>query len=113
MGKVTFYIRDDQKEVYEKLKSILMRERVSFSEWVWNLIYEYVKRHEPGNPQLRLNQFDRAISDPREKFTLCAHRAWEEGRMDRSVSMAYCLKKREYVGQYFTSCLSCSDFERR
>jgi len=50
---VSFYIQDPQ--IYEKLKEIARREGRSASAVISELIEEYVRQHEPGNPQLRLD----------------------------------------------------------
>ena len=50
-----FYIDEDFLLTYEKFKKIMERENVSVSEWIRTAIAEYVRLHEPWNPQQRLD----------------------------------------------------------
>jgi len=50
----SFYVRNPV--TYEKLKEIARREGRSASSIINELIEEYIRKHEPGNPQLRLDR---------------------------------------------------------
>jgi len=51
----TFYITPGRIETYQKLEEILKREAKSFSDWIFPYAEEYVRLHEPGNPQQRID----------------------------------------------------------
>jgi len=52
-----FYVPEDCQQLIDKLVQILRREGKSLSRWILENAVEYVKRHEPGNPQLLMNNF--------------------------------------------------------
>ena len=52
---VQVYVNRTSSLLYENLKSILKREKKSFSSWVLENAESYVRLHEPGNPQQRLD----------------------------------------------------------
>lgn len=51
----TFYISNSRNETFKKLYEILSRENVSFSDWVFKQAETYVRLHETGNPQQRID----------------------------------------------------------
>jgi len=52
---VQVYVNRAGSLLYENLKAILKREKKSFSSWVLENAESYVRLHEPGNPQQRLD----------------------------------------------------------
>ena len=60
-NRVTFYVsKNEKRDIYiptyyvptlKKLKAILRREGKTLSEWIRDHATEYVRLHEPGNPQ--------------------------------------------------------------
>ena len=50
-----FYVNEDFIPFYEKYIEIMKRENSSVSEGIRDLIKSYVRLHEPGNPQQRLD----------------------------------------------------------
>jgi len=52
-----FYVPEDYQQLIDKLIRILRREGKSLSRWILENAIEYVKRHEPGNPQMLMNKF--------------------------------------------------------
>lgn len=48
---VVIYKKPEDNETYSKMRNILFREGKSFSSWIWERAREYVRLHEPGNPQ--------------------------------------------------------------
>ena len=49
-----FYVPVEFEVVLERLEIVLKREGKSFSEWIRDQAREYVRVHEPGNPQTTL-----------------------------------------------------------
>ena len=56
---VQVYVNRAGSLLYENLKVILKREKKSFSSWVLENAESYVRLHEPGNPQQRLDMIMR------------------------------------------------------
>lgn len=54
-GQFNIYVPPNKKEVVKKGKDILEREGTSLSKFIVEKIEEYVRLHEPGNPQQRLD----------------------------------------------------------
>jgi hypothetical protein len=52
---IQVYVNRNKRLIYETLKAILTREGKSFSSWVFDHAESYVRLHEPGNPQQRLD----------------------------------------------------------
>jgi hypothetical protein len=52
---VQIYINKHRRGIYESLQEILKRDGKSFSSWVLDYAQDYVRLHEPGNPQQRLD----------------------------------------------------------
>lgn len=50
-----FYIPKNQQLTFKKLREILRRERKSLSAWILDNAVSYVRLHEPGNPQQRID----------------------------------------------------------
>lgn len=50
-----FYVKDENQQTFTSLKKILKREGKPFSKWVSDLATDYVRLHEPGNPQQRID----------------------------------------------------------
>jgi len=57
MKERRFYVPEDFEITMEKMTKILVREGKSLSEWVREQIRNYVRLHEPGNPQQLLERF--------------------------------------------------------
>lgn len=56
-NRITLYYSETFQPIYSKLKKILTREGTSISEWFRKQAEEYVRRHDPGNPQQILERF--------------------------------------------------------
>jgi len=52
---IQVYVNKNKRSTYKVLLSILQREGKSFSAWVFDNAETYVRLHEPGNPQQRLD----------------------------------------------------------
>ena len=50
-----FYVPSSFECTFDMLQSILKREKSNFSKWVREQTESYVRLHEPGNPQQRLD----------------------------------------------------------
>lgn len=50
-----FYIPASFENTFDLLQTILKREHSNFSQWVRDNAESYVRLHEPGNPQQRLD----------------------------------------------------------
>ena len=50
-----FYWGHGYQETWEKFKEICRREGSTVSEKLREFVFDYVRVHEPGNPQLRLD----------------------------------------------------------
>jgi hypothetical protein len=50
-----FYVPTKFENTFNMLQSILKREGINFSQWVREQTEGYVRLHEPGNPQQRLD----------------------------------------------------------
>jgi len=50
------YVPSDQVELLKRAKEIVRREGRSLSQLFIQFVREYVRQHEPGNPQLRLDR---------------------------------------------------------
>lgn len=96
-----FYVPETFRKVLEKFREIAEREGRSASEILRELIREYVRRHEPGNPQRTL--------DPVLE---------EEGYEESSPCCSYCAKEATYrcflQKERFGVCLGvyCCDVHR-
>lgn len=55
--RFNIYLPETFQPTYSKLKKILRREGTSISEWFRKQAEEYVRRHDPGNPQQILERF--------------------------------------------------------
>lgn len=55
MPKLHLYYSTEDESLVEKLKAILKREGSSLSEWFRKRARVYVPMHDPGNPQLRID----------------------------------------------------------
>jgi hypothetical protein len=55
MTKLTLYVPEEMKGLVKKAKEVFKRENKSLSEYLLNCLSGYVKLHEPGNPQQRLD----------------------------------------------------------
>jgi hypothetical protein len=75
------YIPEGFREVWDKFLEICRREGSSGSDKIRDLITEYVRAHEPGNPQTRLD--------------LILERG---GPPSQPPSCSYCAKEARYVG---------------
>ena len=53
--KLTIYLDEETKALIPKAKEIFKRENSSLSEWFRTTLTEYIRLHEPGNPQQRLD----------------------------------------------------------
>jgi len=61
----SFYIPVEKIEVLEKARDLAKIERITFSELIVNALHEYVERHYPGNPQIRLEPSVNPLMEPK------------------------------------------------
>jgi len=111
--KVTFYVRDPN--LLERLRRILDREGKSLSGWLHEQARDYVRRHEPGNPQLTLASFGPEVLDPALLFKLCKHARWGEDLHGPS-KVPWCYVRPHhprFPGMHFELCEGCSSWKRR
>lgn len=64
----------ERDEVLEKFKELMWLERISQSDLLMKAIEEYVRRHEKGNPQLRLAPKSGAFIKTRYVNPMVEHR---------------------------------------
>jgi len=57
VGHLHLYVPQEYSEIVKKAKKIARREGRSISKLVMDLLRDYVRVHEPGNPQLPLTRF--------------------------------------------------------
>ena len=57
VAHTTVYLTPDTEQSLKTLKRILDREGSNFSRWISGQIREYVRLHEPGNPQQTVTQY--------------------------------------------------------
>ena len=57
MKERRFYVPESFQRILEKMEEILKREGTSLSKWIRQTIAEYVRTHEPGNPQQRMDRY--------------------------------------------------------
>ena len=57
VGHLHLYVPREFSEIVKKAREIARREGRSLSKLVMDLLRDYVRRHEPGNPQLPLTRF--------------------------------------------------------
>jgi len=55
--QLKIYIPQEHRIIFEKAKAIAKREGRSLSDLIRDLLRDYVRIHEPGNPQLPLTKF--------------------------------------------------------
>ena len=55
--KIYIYVPQEHRVIFEKAKAIAKREGRSLSDLIRDLLRDYVRVHEPGNPQLPLTRF--------------------------------------------------------
>jgi len=49
------YVKKSRLLLHDQMQRIMQREGKSFSEFLWDAVESYVRLHEPGNPQQRLD----------------------------------------------------------
>jgi len=54
---VHIYVKPERIHLYHRIRDILRREGKSLSDFIWEQIESYVRLHEPGNPQQRIDRF--------------------------------------------------------
>jgi len=106
-----FYIRDP--DLIKKLREILAREGKSLSEWIYEQARDYVRRHEPGNPQTLLTSFGSTHPDPKLRFRFCKYAYWYEDLYGpHHIPKCYVRRHRpRFVGMNFEECERCSSWE--
>jgi len=62
--QLKIYIPQEHRVIFEKAKAIARREGRSLSDLIRDLLRDYVRVHEPGNPQLPLTRFTGESHDP-------------------------------------------------
>ena len=77
------YWGNDPTDTWAKFLKICKREGSSGSEKIRDLVRDYVKLHEPGNPQQLLTRFAEGGGAYRAPHTCC-----------------FCWRQGEYVGEY-------------
>ena len=63
VGHLHLYVPQEYSEIVKKAKKIARREGRSISKLVMDLLRDYVRVHEPGNPQLPLTRFTEDMKD--------------------------------------------------
>jgi len=59
-----FYVPNGFRPTLEKFEKILKREGSNLSKWFRQQATDYVRRHEPGNPQQLLTRYDEENQQP-------------------------------------------------
>jgi len=72
-NKSMIYLPESEKIVFEKFRQICEREGTSVSSKLRDFIRDYVRVHEPGNPQLLLEKFTGAATEPLPRYLTCRH----------------------------------------
>ena len=100
-----FYVPPEWEETLEKLDEILRREgKRTFSDWVREQISIYVRAHEPGNPQQRLDTVMRIGHAYRaESCCVCAKPADYQAFTKEGLSLLYCWECFEKTGRHRTT----------
>jgi len=62
--KIYIYVPQEYRIIFEKAKEIARREGRSLSDLIRELLRDYVRIHEPGNPQLPLTRFVEGAENP-------------------------------------------------
>jgi len=57
MKERRFYVPESFERILSQMEEILKREGSNLSKWIRQTIAEYVRQHEPGNPQQRLERY--------------------------------------------------------
>jgi len=65
VGRLHLYVPQEYAIIIKKAREIARREGRSLSNLVMELLRDYVRRHEPGNPQLPLTRFTGESKDGR------------------------------------------------
>jgi len=68
-----FYVPESFERIIEKMEKILKREGSNLSKWIRQNIEEYVRRHEPGNPQQRIERYKDGDAKPFISAKGCAY----------------------------------------
>jgi len=68
VGHLHLYVPKEFSEIVKKAKKIARREGRSISKLVMDLLRDYVRRHEPGNPQLSITRF---VDSPKPSSPVC------------------------------------------
>jgi len=66
-----FYIPREKAGLVRRMKEILRREGRSLSSWIMEQIEAYVRKHEPGNPQLLITSFLPGVARSRPICFIC------------------------------------------
>ena len=65
VGHLHLYVPREFSEIVKKAREIARREGRSLSKLVMDLLRDYVRVHEPGNPQLPLTKFVEGAENPK------------------------------------------------
>jgi hypothetical protein len=95
-----FYVDQNFIPIYEKFKKIVEAERKSVSDKIRELLTEYVRLHEPGNPQQRLDTIFRIGHAYRaEGCCACAKPADVQAFTKEGLNLLYCWECFEKTGR--------------
>ena len=67
--QLNLYIPERHREAVQRAKELMKKEGESLSRKVVQYLIDYVRMHEPGNPQLRL---DRVLEEGGPRGPVCA-----------------------------------------
>jgi len=71
------YVPYDWEETWEKFGKICAREGESVSHRILQMLQEYIRKHEPGNPQLTLERYSTTKALVMDPCFICERRAVE------------------------------------
>jgi len=99
-----FYVPEEWKGTLDKLEEILKREEhKTFSEWIREQISTYVRLHEPGNPQQRLDTIAAIGHAYRaESCCVCGKQAEVQAFTEKGLNLLYCRECYEKKGRRVT-----------
>ena len=93
MPHKAFYFPKASEHLFRKFKEIADREGRSMSEILEELVRDYVRIHEPGNPQTRLDVILGITKDPVPRCSECGDPAERVYRL-RGLSVFRCKEHR-------------------
>ncbi len=91
---VVLYVNQKNRLLYGTLKEILRREKRSFSSWVLENAESYVRLHEPGNPQQRLDTIIKLGKAYHAPSKICGYKDC----LRNAVAVGFYIPKKEEYG---------------